>query len=51
MQNSELLAKRPPGKQHRFHQDSQISEIGNELLDARLKLNGPYHTHFETEIT
>src|ERR1700676_1404657 len=42
MKHADLLAKRPLDNEQRFDQNSQIRQVLDKLLDARLE---PYHFH------
>ena len=50
MQDTDLLAKRPPDNEQRFDQHNQVGNILDQLLDACFKPRGPHHTHLEPEI-
>jgi hypothetical protein len=51
MQDSDLFTKHPPDNEQRLDQHGHIGKVLDELLDARLKLDRPYHAHLETEVT
>jgi hypothetical protein len=51
MKNADLLAKRPPDNEQRFDQNSQIRQVLDKLLDARLEPYHFHHAHLEAEVT
>jgi len=51
MQDTELLAKRPPNSEQRFDQHGQIGEVPDQFLDAGLELQRPDHPDLEAEVT
>src|SRR6202790_4003765 len=51
MKHADLLAKRPPDNEQRFDQNSQIRQVLDKLLDARLEPYHFHHAHLEAEVT
>src|SRR5665254_16796 len=50
MLDDELLAKYAPDDKQRFNQLSQVGQVRDQLLDARLELHLPDHPDLEAEV-
>ena len=50
MQDDDLFTEHPPDNEQRLHQDRQVEDILDKLLDAGLELHRSDHSDLEAEV-